>query len=308
MHTFFTKPATVLVAVLAIAAACVTACSFAPASQGSGDEARSSSPLPPDYISMRIAYGEDPENFGVLHLPDSPGPHPVVVMVHGGGWLENHDLSYFEPLARSLTDAGVAVWNIEYRRVGGSGGWPTTLADVDDATEALATVVQKEAPARLDLDRVHLAGHSAGGHLAAWIAGRHTLSSDAPGAQPKVMPRSATIMAGVFDLSLAATAGHDGFVRQLLDGLPQEHPDRYEMASPINHLPIGLPVTALHGSADETVDPVQSRSYTEAANSAGDPAELRMIDGVGHGDFGNVDSPAWALAKRTILDYVADDS
>ncbi len=308
MHTFFTKPATVLVAVLAIAAVCVTACSFAPVSRGSGDEARSSSPLPPDYISMRIAYGEDPDNFGVLHLPDRPGPHPVVVMVHGGGWLENHDLSYFEPLARSLTDAGVAVWNIEYRRVGGSGGWPTTLADVDDATEALATVVQKEAPAQLDLDRVHLAGHSAGGHLAAWIAGRHTLSSDAPGGQPKVMPRSATIMAGVFDLSLAATAGHDGFVRQLLDGLPQEHPDRYEMASPINHLPIGLPVTALHGSADETVDPVQSRSYTEAANSAGDPAELRMIDGVGHGDFGNVDSPAWALAKRTILEYVADDS
>lgn len=308
MRAFCTRSGAVSIAVLAITAACMTACSSIPAQQASGDEVRSSSPASPERTSVRIRYGEDPDNFGVLHLPDRPGPHPVVVMVHGGGWLENHDLSYFEPLARSLADAGVAVWNVEYRRVGGSGGWPTTLADVDDATEALATVVQKQAPAELDLDRVHLAGHSAGGHLAAWIAGRHTLSANAPGGQPTVVPRSATIMAGVFDLSLAATAGHDGFVRQLLDGLPQEHPDRYEMASPINHLPIGLPVTALHGSADETVDPVQSRSYTVAANSAGDPAELRMIDGVGHGDFGNVDSPAWALAKKTILDYVASDS
>ena len=109
----------------------------------------------------------------------------MVVMVHGGGWLEDHDLSYFEPLSQSLADEGVAVWNIEYRRVGGTGGWPATLADVDDATDALATSVQEAAGGRLDLEQVHLAGHSAGGHLAAWIAGRHTLPPEAPGAQPR---------------------------------------------------------------------------------------------------------------------------
>ncbi len=72
-------------------------------------------------------------------------------------------------------------------------------------------------------------------------------------------------MAGVFDLSLAATAGHDGFVRELLDGMPEDHPDRYAIASPIEHLPVGLPVTAVHGTADQTVNPVQSRSYVEAS-------------------------------------------
>lgn len=284
-------------AVFLIALAVVAGCSNSP-SEVAADE-RDTRPE-----TIRVTYGEDADNYGTLHLPDGDGPLPVVVMVHGGGWLEDHDLSYFEPLSRSLADEGVAVWNVEYRRVDGAGGWPITLADADDATEALATSVQDAAGGRLDLDRVHLAGHSAGGHLAAWIAGRHTLAPDAPGAQPQIRPVSATIMAGVFDLSLAATAGHDGFVRGLLDGMPEDHPDRYAIASPIEHLPVGLAVTAVHGTADQTVDPVQSRTYVEAAQAAGDPAELHLLDGLGHGDFGNVDSPAWSAAKQIILDHV----
>lgn len=299
-----------LVAALMLVCTVATACSrgVSPHDSADGGQLTSGQTTPRSEDSIRIAYGTSPDNFGRLHLPDGPGPHPVVVMVHGGGWLQDHDLTYFEPLARSLSDSGVAVWNIEYRRVGGTGGWPTTLADVNDATESLATVVQESVPGLLDLNRVHIAGHSAGGHLAAWVAGRHTLSSGAPGAEPHIRPRSATIMAGVFDLSLAATDGHDGFVRQLLDGLPQDHPDRYQMASPVNHLPIGLPVTALHGIADQTVDPVQSRIYTDTAKGAGDSATLHMLDGVGHGDFGNVDSVAWDVAKQTILAHVANDS
>ncbi|WP_238071954.1 alpha/beta hydrolase family protein [Rhodococcus zopfii] len=253
---------------------------------------------------IRVAYGDAPDTYGLLHLPEGSGPHPVVVMVHGGGWLEEHDLSYFEPLSRSLVDDGVAVWSIEYRRVDGAGGWPLTLADADDATEALGTVVQDASGNTLDLDRVHLAGHSAGGHLAAWIAGRHTLPPDSPGHQPTIRPRSATIMAGVLDLSLAATDGHDVFVRNLLGGMPDEQPERYRIASPIEHLPVRLPVTALHGSADQTVDPAQSLRYVTAATAAGDPAVLRTLEGVGHGDFGNVTSSAWAAAKAVILDHV----
>ena len=111
-------------------------------------------------------------------------------------------------------------------------------------------------------------------------------------------------MAGVFDLPLAAKAGHDSFVRGLLGGMPEDHPDRYAIASPIQHLPVGMPVTAVHGTADKTVNPVQSRAYVEAAQQVGDPAELRMLDGVGHGDFGNVDSSEWSVAKQVILDHV----
>lgn len=255
-------------------------------------------PLP--YV--QVSYGDHADNYGHLYLPEGDGPFPVVVMMHGGGWLEEHDLSYFEPLAQELVDEGLAVWTVEYRRVGGEGGWPTTLADVDDATEALATTVQEAAGGRLDLDDVHLAGHSAGGHLAAWVAGRHTLDDDAPGAQPEIVPVSATIMAGVTDLSLAATAGHDGFVRDLLGGMPDEQPERYLVASPIEHLPTGVAVTAVHGTADDTVDPVQSSNYVDAALELGDPAVLVPVDGAGHGDFGNVHSEAWARAKEIIVE------
>lgn len=271
---------------------------------GCGTATEGAAPPPP--VTVRVDYGDDPDTYGILHVPGGAGPHPVVVLVHGGGWREDHDVTTFEPLARSLADRDVAVWNIEYRRVGGTGGWPVTLADADDATEALTGPVQDAAGGRLDLDRVHLAGHSAGGHLAAWIAGRHTLPPDAPGAQPRIRPRSATIMAGVFDLSLAATDGHDAFVRGLLGGTPAEQPDRYAIASPIAHLPIGLPVVAVHGSADTVVDPRQSRDYVAAAERAGDPARLRVLDGVGHAEFGDAASRSWAAAREIILGHVRE--
>lgn len=285
-----------VVGLIGVFALCVAGCG-APVDVGSDSPQATTDPI-------RVAYGSDSDNYGHLRLPAGAGPHPVVVMVHGGGWIEDHDLSYFEPLAESLVDEGIAVWNIEYRRVGGTGGWPDTLADADNATESLATTVQDAAGGRLDLDRVHLAGHSAGGHLAAWIAGRHTLPDESPGAQPRIRPLTATIMAGVLDLPLAATTGHDTFVRGLLGGMPDEYPDRYEIASPIAHLPIGVAVTALHGTADETVDPAQSRNYVSSASAVGDPATLRLLDGVGHGEFGNVNSGAWAQAKQAILDHV----
>ncbi|WP_228797912.1 alpha/beta hydrolase [Nocardia cyriacigeorgica] len=252
---------------------------------------------------IRISYGETDDNFGDLYLPAGQSAHlPVVVLVHGGGWEQVHDLSYMAVLAEDLVAHGVAVWNVEYRRVGGVGGWPVTLADVDDATESLATVVQQRAGGRLDLKRVHVAGHSAGGHLAAWLAGRHTIDgTDAPGADPHVRLAGATIMAGVLDLRLAAINGHDRFVRDLLGGLPDEQPDRYRIASPIEHLPVGLPVTVVHGDQDATVSPDQSRNYARAARAAGDPVTLHLLPGGGHADFGDVRSPAWAAAKADIL-------
>ncbi|WP_432421015.1 alpha/beta hydrolase [Nocardia cyriacigeorgica] len=255
---------------------------------------------------IRISYGDTADNFGDLYLPaGNAGDLPVIVLVHGGGWEQVHDLSYTAVLAEDLAGHGVAVWNVEYRRVGGVGGWPTTLADVDDAAESLASVVQDRAGGRLDLNRVHAAGHSAGGHLAAWLAGRHTIDgTDAPGTDPRVRLSSATIMAGVLDLRLAAINGHDRFVRDLLGGLPDQQPDRYRIASPIEHLPVGLPVTVVHGDRDATVSPEQSRSYATAARAAGDPVTLHLIPGGGHADFGDPGSAAWAAARTAILDRV----
>lgn len=257
-------------------------------------------------IPLRIDYGAAPDTFGDLYLPTTgAGPYPVVVLIHGGGWSQNRTLDHFGPLATSLARAGVAVWNIEYRRVNGAGGWPVTLTDVNDAVRALATVVSLRSGNQLDLQRVHLAGHSAGGQLAAWVAGRHTESADPKLTASAVRIRSATLLAGVLDLAFAANHGRDGFVRNLLGGSPTEVPDRYQLASPIAHLPVGIRISALHGNRDHVVSPEQSRRYVAAARRAGQAADLQILDGVGHGEFSDASTPAWAVARRTILDYVS---
>ncbi|MFI6041757.1 alpha/beta hydrolase family protein [Nocardia sp. NPDC051321] len=257
-------------------------------------------------IPLRINYGTSPDTVGDLYLPTTgAGPYPVVVLIHGGGWSQNRTLDHFGPLAASLVHAGVAVWNIEYRRVNGTGDWPVTLTDVDDAVRALATVVSLRSGNQLDLRRVHLAGHSAGGQLAAWVAGRQTGSTDAKRTATAVRIRSVTLLAGVLDLVFAVNNGRDAFVRNLLGGRPADVPDRYQMASPIAHLPTGIRISALHGSRDHVVSPEQSRRYVAAAQRAGETADLRILDGVGHGEFADATSPAWDAARTTILDHVA---
>ncbi|MFB8281326.1 alpha/beta hydrolase family protein [Nocardia colli] len=254
-------------------------------------------------IPLRIAYGTSPDMFGDLYLPTTgSAPYPVVVLIHGGGWSQNRTLDHVGPLAASLAEAGVAVWNIEYRRVNGVGGWPMTLTDVDDAVRSLATVVNLRAGNRLDLQRVHLAGHSAGGQLAAWVAGRQSTE-----AQPNAIRiRSVTLMAGVLDLEFAVNNGRDGYVRKLLGGRPDDVPDRYRMASPIAHLPVGVRISALHGDRDTVVAPAQSRRYVAAAQRAGLSADLQILDGTGHGEFADANSPAWAAARKTILANVTE--
>jgi len=254
---------------------------------------------------IRLLYGADEDNVGDLYLPDNGADSlPVVVMVHGGGWQQRYDMSYFGPISEAVADRGIAVWNIEYRR--GTGDYRDTLADVDNATEALANTVQEAAGGRLDLGRVHVAGHSAGGQLAAWLAGRHTLDASAPGAQPKIMPRSATIMAGVFDMARAANIGGDKLVPAFLGGMPDQVPDRYRVASPIEHLPIGTRVTAIHGDADKTVSVNQSTAYADAARAAGDTVDVVVLPGAGHGDFTNSGSVAWRTTVDAIAAHAAD--
>ncbi|MFI8568606.1 alpha/beta hydrolase family protein [Rhodococcus sp. NPDC078407] len=249
---------------------------------------------------VRLKYGYQSDNIGDLYLPDNDATSlPVVVMIHGGGWQQDLDLSYFRQMAAAIADEGIAVWNVEYRR--GPDNWANTLTDVDDATEALATVVQDAAGGRLDLNRVHVTGHSAGGQLAAWVAARHLMPVDAPGAEPKIRPRSATIMAGVFDMKRAVTLGGDKFVPVFLGGMPNQVPGRYKIASPIEYLPLDIPVTALHGDADRTVSVNQSRVYVDAATKAGSTdAELVVLPGAGHGSFLDPTDRAWSTTLSTI--------
>ncbi|MGW4631997.1 alpha/beta hydrolase family protein [Nocardia sp. NPDC004415] len=255
---------------------------------------------------QRIAYGNAPDTFGDLYLPPTASTRlPVVVLVHGGGWTQGRTLAQFDAHARALAREGVAVWNVEYRRVGGGGGWPMTLTDVDEAVTALADTVAPRVGNLLDLGRVHLAGHSAGGQLAAWVAGRWSAH---PPRHPEIRIRSLTLMAAVLDLDSAVTDNRDAFVPKLLGGTPGEVPDRYRDASPIHQLPAAaIRVTALHGANDRVVVPAQSIRFVEALARAGIVADLQILRGTGHGEFADATSPAWNTAHRSILAYTAAD-
>ena len=131
--------------------------------------------LPSKPADARISYGPDPLQFGELRLPRGTGPFPLAVVIHGGCWVsEVATLQNTAALADALRDAGIATWNIEYRRVDNpGGGWPGTFTDVADAVD-LVRVIAREHP--IDLSRVVTIGHSAGAHLALWAAARGRLA------------------------------------------------------------------------------------------------------------------------------------
>src|SRR5215208_3906131 len=112
---------------------------------------------------QRHSYGDDPEQFGDLRLPAGAGPHPVIVYFHGGRWRADVTLAGAEGMCTALTTRGFATWSVEYRRVGNGGGWPMTFDDVIAGSECLKGIA---AEAQIDLDRLFLGGHSAGGQLA----------------------------------------------------------------------------------------------------------------------------------------------
>jgi len=122
-------------------------------------------------LAERIAYGQAPSQFGELWLPAGSGPVPVAMLLHGGCWQSSYGLGLMDPMAEDLYRQGIAVWNVEYRRLGESGGgYPGTFLDVGQAVDALRNLPQRPS---LDLRRLVAIGHSAGGHLALWAAARH---------------------------------------------------------------------------------------------------------------------------------------
>ena len=234
------------------------------------------------------AYGADEQQFLELTLPAGSDPAPVAVVLHGGFWRAAYGVDLARPLAADLAARGWAAVAVEYRRVGTGGGWPTTLDDVAAALDLLRDLPDA---GRLDLSVLAVVGHSAGGHLAGWAAGRHLLPAGAPGADPRTRVTAAVLQAGVLDLELAAGQRMgDGAVTDFLGGSPAEHPDRYAAASPTRLAPTGVPVLCVHGEADTTVPPEQSRRYAEV-----DPAaEVALVDG-DHMVVIDVAGPAWQI-------------
>ena len=235
---------------------------------------------------QRITYGPDPSQFGELTRPAGTA-RGVVVIIHGGFWRAQYDLSLGRPLVPSLVDAGWAAYNIEYRRVGDGGGWPQTFDDVAAAIDALAG--QKD----LDLSSVVTLGHSAGGHLAVWAAGRPQLT-DERWTSPAVPVTAAISQAGVIDLTAATAADlGDGALQDLMGGSVDE---RYPLADPVARIPLAVPVRCVHGTADDVVPLAQSSVYVERATAAGADATLTEVDG----DHFVVIDPTSSAWKQTL--------
>ncbi len=232
-----------------------------------------------------------------LHLPSGRGPHPVVVTVHGGSWMAGYGKIVMRGLAGDLVRRGYAVWNIEYRRIGRGqgGGWPHTFLDVAAAVDRLTTV-----PAPLDLDRVTVLGHSAGGQLALWAAGRPGLPAGAPGSAPRVEAGAAVSAAGVNDLAQTYREAPHGVVGVLMGGGPDAYPDRYAIADPVAQVPLEVPVLLVHGSDDAVVSVRRSRNYAQAARARGAEVELVEIAGPAGSHRSHVDprSPSWGAITR----------
>jgi len=250
-----------------------------------------SSPAFPNALSTpadaRLAYGSDPNQFGELRVPKQTAPFPVLMNIHGGFWRAKYDLAHAGRLCAALTASGLATWNIEYRRVGDAGGgWPGTFDDVRSAYRFLSRISAKY---KLDLNRVVIMGHSAGGQLALCVAGhersiRHVIS-----------------LAGVVDLDQAweQHLSNDAVV-EFLGGTPKTVPEHYREADPMQ-LKVEATQRLIHGAADDTVPSSFSRRYTERKKAAGEDVHYLEILTAGHFDLIDPHSSAWPKVQSTVL-------
>ena len=232
-------------------------------------------------------YGEDPSQFGELLVPDGV-PHGVVVVIHGGFWRSAYDLTLGTPLAQDLTERGWVTWNLEYRRVGNGGGVPATLDDVAAGIDHLATMAAAGMLPEESLDKIVTLGHSAGGHLATWAAGRES---------PEVPVTQVVSQSGVLDLVAGSRDGLGGGAVDAFLGHAAGPDDA--AVDPAQQIPLAVPVWCVHAPDDDIVPISQSRDYVDRATAAGASAELVEVTG-GHFGVIDVESPAWARIREII--------
>jgi acetyl esterase/lipase len=239
-------------------------------------------PLP----DTREAYGSDPNQFIEVRFPSGKAAHPVLLNLHGGYWRAKYDLTHAGHLCEALRGAGVATFNVEYRRVGNpGGGWPGSFADIRSAWRY---VRQESGRFHLDLHRLVVMGHSAGGQLALCLAAHETSI------------RSAIALAGVVDLkkAFALHLSNDAVV-EFLSGTPKQVPEHYREADPME-LNVPARQWLIHGSGDDTVPVEFSREYVDQKKRIGEQVQLIEIERCGHFEPIDPDSAPFQKVKAAV--------
>ena len=255
--------------------------------------------LAPVKSTHQVNYGDHSEQFGELYLPENTKNHPVIILIHGGCWRAQFGLTQLGQLSKSLTELGFAVWNLEFRRLGNGGGWPTTFEDISLGADKLIDIAEKYS---LDLSNVTTMGHSAGGHLALWLAGRHHLSKDSHlfCDYPLKIHRVISL-AGIPDLGAGVIQNIcRGACQELAGGLPSEVPNNYKQASPDKLLPLNTPQWHLVGELDPIVPVNYLKPYIEKARQH-DDVYFQIIPNIGHFEMVMPDTSAWGFIKNALL-------
>jgi acetyl esterase/lipase len=247
----------------------------------------------------RIAYGSHPLQFGELTLPDTMPPHPIIILIHGGGYRAMYDLRPLGSVVAALAAAGFAVWNIEYHRFGNGGEFPTMFLDVGAASDYLRQIAEAY---RHDLTRVISIGHSAGGHLALWLAGRPNIENKSP-----LYVDCPLLVHGV--LALAPLADVQGGAKgelssdallAVMGGEPNDAPGAYRNGCPTALLPFGRPQVIIVGSEDKSML-ANAKQYAERAKQSGDDIQLIELPDAGHFEIVSVDSKEWNDVRQALV-------
>lgn len=263
-----------------------------------------------DYLALNgpaptrhVAYGAAPSQFAELFQPAGAGPFPVAVIIHGGCWTKHFGgITQMRNMAGDLAARGIAVWNVEYRRYDEEGGgYPGMYHDVATAMDRLRTLAPEH---KLDLSRIVLVGHSAGGHLAQWAGSRARLPRSSPLYVADPLPVPVVIsLGGLADLrneqALIKTSCDRDMV-QLAGVASAARPDIFSDTSPAEMLPAGVRTVLIHGEFD-TISPLRvGQDYARRAQAAGDAAEVLMLPGGSHYDEVAAISRSWPIVLGQI--------
>lgn len=241
--------------------------------------------------NYRYAYGENSQQYGTLRLPEllaDPAsgtgvPKPLVILIHGGCWLSQYGDSYSEALSHALREQGYITWNIEYRRIGSGGEWPALFHDVGAAIDYAKTLATLHP---IDLNRVVLLGHSAGGQLALWANTRERLTSDdALYASDPVISRGAIALGAVTDITQGACSQSANALLDLPSLTPAQREKRLADLSPLAMLPMNKPSFLISASLDTIIPPEGPQRFVDTSQDLGDASEHFVLLGLDHFDL-----------------------